>query len=149
MAPPADDDLGLARSGQDWGRIEIRDLRVMGVHGVLAEERRRAQPFALDVDIRLDTRRAASSDALEDTVDYGALCERAADVVATTSYRLIEALADGVARALLEQDERVAAAAVTVRKLRPPIAAQVGSVGVRVVRDREVAVAPTDRPPAG
>ncbi|MGH9087698.1 MAG: dihydroneopterin aldolase [Acidimicrobiales bacterium] len=145
MAPPADDDLRLGRSGQGWGRIEIRDLRVMGVHGVLPEERERAQPFAIDVDIRLDTRRSAESDTLEDTVDYGALCERSVDVVATTSYRLLEALADAVARALLEEDERVVAAAVTVRKMRPPIAAQLGSVGVRVVRGREVAPAPPDR----
>lgn len=115
-------------------RIEIRDLRVMGVHGVLPEERERAQPFALDIDLCLDTRRSAATDALEDTVDYGASCERAADVVATSSHGLLEALADEVARALLEGDRRVEEVAVTVRKLRPPIAAPVGSVGVRVVR---------------
>lgn len=146
MAPSPDDDPRLGRSGQGWGRIEVRDLRVLGVHGVLPEERQRAQPFALDLDVRLDARRAAASDALEDTVDYGALCERAAEVVATSSYRLLEALADGVARALLEEDERVVAVAVTVRKLRPPVAAQVGSIGVRIVRGRDVVAWPPDRP---
>lgn len=146
MAPSPDDDPRLGRSGQGWGRIEVRDLRVLGVHGVLPEERQRAQPFALDLDVRLDARRAAASDALEDTVDYGALCERAAEVVATSSYRLLEALADGVARALLEEDERVVAVAVTVRKLRPPVAAQVGSIGVRIVRGRDAVAWPPDRP---
>lgn len=140
---PADDDLGPGRTGQDWGRIEVRDLRVLGIHGVLPEERDRAQPFTLDLDVRLDTRRAAASDDLEDTVDYGALCQRAADVVATTSHRLLEALADAVARAVL-QDERVMGVAVTVRKLRPPVPVQVGSIGVRVVRGREAAVSPPD-----
>ena len=142
MAPP--DDLRLGRSGQGWGRIEVRDLRALGIHGALPEERDRAQPFALDLDVRLDTRRAAASDDLDDTVDYGALCQRAADVVAGTSYRLLEALGDAVARAVLE-DHRVVGVAVTVRKLRPPIPVQVGSVGVRVVREREVAATPPER----
>lgn len=123
----------------DGDRIEVRDLRVMGVHGVLPEERERAQPFALDLDVALDLRRAGATDALEDTADYGALCTRAVDVVASSSFLLLEALADAVARALLEEDERVTAVQVTVRKLRPPIAAQLGSVGVRVVRERAVA----------
>lgn len=143
MAPP-DDELRLGPSGQGWGRIEVRDLRVLGVHGALPEERDRAQPFAVDLDVRLDTRRAAASDDLDDTVDYGSLCRRVADVVARTSYRLLEALGDAVARAVLE-DDRVVGVAVTVRKLRPPIPVQVGSVGVRVERGREVAASPPDR----
>ena len=142
---PPDDDLRLGRSGDGWGRIEVRDLQVLGVHGVLPEERGRAQPFALDLDVRLDTRRAAASDDLDDTVDYGSLCRRAAEVVAGTSYRLLEALGDAVARAVLE-DHRVMGVAVTVRKLRPPIPLQVGSVGVRVVRGREMTATPPERP---
>lgn len=121
--------------GDLW--IEVRDLRAMGVHGVLPEERDRAQPFALDLDVRLDTRRAPASDDLADTVDYGLICQRAAEVVATASFQLLEALADAVARALLQSDDRVAEVVVTVRKLRPPIPVAVGSVGVRVVHGRE------------
>jgi dihydroneopterin aldolase len=117
-------------------RIEVRDLRVLGVHGVLPEERERSQPFALDLDIGLATAPAAASDALADTVDYGALVARAAAVVADRSFQLLEALAAAVAGALLEADDRVTAVAVTVRKLRPPIPLDVGSVGVRVVRHR-------------
>lgn len=117
-------------------RIEVRDLRVMGVHGVLEEERQRAQPFALDLDVDVDVAGAAASDALGDTVDYGALCQRAASVVSGESFRLLEALADRVARAVLDADVRVVGVTVTVRKIRPPIALQVGSVGVKVVRRR-------------
>ena len=119
-------------------RIEVRDLRVLGVHGVLPEERVRAQPFALDFDVLFDVGPAAASDALEDTVDYGALVERAAAVVVERSFQLLETLADVVARELLDGDPRIATVAVTVRKLRPPIPLDVGSVGVRVVRSRTV-----------
>jgi len=117
-------------------RIEIRDLRVTGVHGVLAEERERAQPFAVDIVAWVDMTAAQQSDELADTVDYAALAQTAADVVGGRSYRLLEALAGRMASALLMADARLEAVEVTVRKLRPPLPLDVGSTGVRVRRAR-------------
>lgn len=122
-----------------WGdRIEVRDLRVSGVHGVLPSERERAQPFAVDVDAWLDTRAAAFTEALVDTVDYGALVDRCARVVAEESFALLETLAGTLADAVLHQDDRIEAVSVTVRKLRPPLPHELGSVGVRSSRRRAV-----------
>ncbi len=92
-------------TGEDPGgdRIEIRDLRVVGVHGVLPEERERAQPFSLDIVAWVDMAAAQRSDDLADTVDYGALAQTAADVVGQQSFRLLEALAGRLADALLSQ----------------------------------------------
>ncbi|MHB8220986.1 MAG: dihydroneopterin aldolase [Acidimicrobiales bacterium] len=118
-------------------RIEVRDLRVLGVHGVLPEERQRAQPFSVDIDAWVDLPAGVGSDVIGDTVDYGELVERAASVVASSSFQLIETLAGAVASSLLGTDRRVVAVAVTVRKLRPPLPHHVGSVGVRVVRRRD------------
>ncbi len=117
-------------------RIEIRELRVVGRHGVLPEEQERGQPFALDIVAWLDTEAAQRSDALADTVDYGALAQTAADVVAARSFQLLEALAGRLADALLITDPRLEAVEVTVRKLRPPLPLDVGSTGVRVRRSR-------------
>jgi len=129
-------------------RIEIRDLQVLGVHGVLPEERQRAQPFSLDIDVWVDRADAIGDDAIGDdsigddsigdTVDYGELVERAAEMVSSSSFQLVETLAGAVASSLLDVDRRVVAVAVTVRKLRPPLPHHVGSVGVRVVRRRDV-----------
>jgi len=126
----------MTGAGPFGDRIEIRDLRVSGVHGVLPEERERAQPFALDILAWVDTAAAQRSDELSDTVDYGALAHLAADVVAQQSYRLLEALAGRLAEALLITDARLRAVEVTVRKLRPPLALDVASTGVRVLRAR-------------
>ena len=63
-------------------------------------------------------------------------------MVADGSFALLEAVADAVARAVLDHDERVGAVAATVRKLRPPVPLDLGSVGVRVVRRRPVAAGP-------
>ena len=117
-------------------RIEVRDLRVLGTHGVLPEERDRPQPFSLDIVAWVDMAGAQRSDDLADTVDYGALAQVAADVVAGRSYQLLEALAGRLADALLITDSRLEAVEVTVRKLRPPLALDVGSAGVRVRRAR-------------
>ena len=117
-------------------RIEILDLRVVGVHGVLDEERERPQPFSVDIVAWVDMEAAQRSDDLTDTVDYGALAQAAADVVGGRSYRLLEALAGRLASALLILDPRLEAVEVTVRKLRPPLPLDVGSTGVRVRRSR-------------
>lgn len=118
--------------------IEVRDLRVLGVHGVLEEERSRPQPFGLDLDLTLDMAPAGRSDQLAHTVDYGALVEVAAGVVETRSFALLEALAEAVAAELLALDGRITTVAVTVRKLRPPLPRVVGSVGVRLERVRKL-----------
>ena len=126
----------MTGEGPGGDRIEIRDLRVVGVHGVLPEERERAQPFSLDIVAWLDMAEAQRSDALEDTVDYGALAQTAADVVGQRSFQLLEALAGRLADALLITDSRLEAVEVTVRKVRPPLALHVASTGVRVLRTR-------------
>jgi 7,8-dihydroneopterin aldolase/epimerase/oxygenase len=90
----------------------------------------------VDLDVEADLTAAGGSDELEATVDYGEVVERAAAVVAGRSFRLLEALAEGIAEAVLA-DGRVGSVSVGVRKLRPPLAADLGSVGVRITRSRQ------------
>lgn len=113
--------------------IEVRGLRVVARHGVLDEERRRAQPFEVDLTIESDLAEAARTDSLSRTVDYGSVTEQVAELVTATSFSLLEALAGAIADLVLAVDG-VHAVTVTVRKLNPPIAADVASVGVTVRR---------------
>jgi dihydroneopterin aldolase len=116
--------------------IEIRDLRALGVHGVLPAEREHPQPFSLDLDVGLCATPAAVTDDLADTVDYGGIVLRALRVVETRTFALLEALAGAVADEVLAADRRVTGVSVTVRKLKPPLPVHLASVGVRVVRRR-------------
>jgi dihydroneopterin aldolase len=109
---------------------------VVGVHGVLPEERDRAQPFSVDVVAWVDMAAAQKSDDLADTVDYGALTKVAADFVRQQSFQLLEALTGRLADSLLATDPRLEAVQVTVRKLRPPLALDIASTGVTVRRSR-------------
>jgi dihydroneopterin aldolase len=115
-------------------RIELRGLRVTGRHGVLPEERERAQPFEVDLDIEADLSEAARHDDLSMTVDYGAVVRRVAEVVATESFQLLERLADAIAAAVLAEGGRALAVTVTVRKLRPPVPIDVATAGVTLRR---------------
>jgi len=117
-------------------RIELRGLRLAGVVGVLPHEQAQPQPLELDLDIHLDLAAAGTSDALGDTVDYGHLCDVAERVVTGTRYGLLEALAEHLAGDLLAADSRIDAVTVAVRKLRPPVAQQLSTSGVRVTRAR-------------
>ncbi|HUY29952.1 MAG TPA: dihydroneopterin aldolase [Acidimicrobiales bacterium] len=116
--------------------IEIRGLRVLGVHGVLASEREQPQPFELDLTVDADLAPAALADDLGATVDYGRLAAVASRVVAQESFQLLETLADRVASAVLAHDARVDAVTVVLRKSRPPLPVDLSSVGVRITRRR-------------
>lgn len=116
--------------------IELRGLRVAGIVGVLAHERTQAQPLDLDLDVVLDLAQAGASDDLSDTVDYGAVCAAAELAVTSTSFALLEALAQRIAEVVLAVDDRIAEVTVSVRKLRPPVAQHLATSGVRVTRAR-------------
>jgi len=117
-------------------RIELRGLRVLGRHGVGEEERLVEQPFEVDLDVVLDTGRAASTDDVNDTVDYGRLAEEVAEVVEDSSFHLLETLAEVIARTVLAY-ESVEEVTVVLRKLRPPVPLDLATAGVRITRNRD------------
>ena len=114
-------------------RIELRDLRVLAVVGVLAHEREAPQPLSVDVDIYANLAAAASSDALADTLNYATAAQIAVEICETAKAELLEKLAAAVAEKLCAQPG-VLAATATVRKLRPPVPLLLESAAVRVTR---------------
>lgn len=113
--------------------ITLRGIEFVGIHGATEEERIRHQRFAVDLVLELPLDKPAASDALADTVDYGAVGELVVKVGTTARHHLLESLAAHIAR---EVQERWPAAAVTVsiRKLSPPVQFQVDAIEVRIHR---------------
>ena len=116
-------------------RVEIRGLELLAYCGVLDEEQARKQPFRLDLDLYADLSQAGRSDDLAHTVDYGAVTDRVVAQISEERYQLVERMAQRVADLALESPV-VSAVTVRVAKLRPPIAAQVATAGVRIHRRR-------------
>jgi 7,8-dihydroneopterin aldolase/epimerase/oxygenase len=115
-------------------RIELRGLAVRGHHGVFPEERRDGQTFVLDLTVWLDLAAAAASDELSDTLDYGALAQRAAAVLGGEPCDLIETVAGRIADDVLT-DHRVRAVEVVLHKPQAPIPLQFTDVAVVLTRE--------------
>ena len=116
-------------------RLAVRGIEATGHHGVFDFERRDGQLFRVDLVLALDTRAAAASDDLADTVDYGSLVDRVKTAVETDPVDLIEKLAQRIADLCLA-DERVRSAEVTVHKPEAPIAATFSDVALTITRSR-------------
>ncbi len=117
----------------DADRIELRGLRVLGICGALAEERDRPQPLEIDLDVEADLITPGRTDALADTVDYGAVARVAVRVATEERFTLLEALAERIAQEVVAL-ARVTSVTVGARKLRPPVAVDLATAGVRVTR---------------
>jgi len=104
--------------------IQLEGLVLFGRHGYLEEERRLGQRFLVDLEVDLDDG-AASTDRIEDTVDYRRLAQVVREVFAGEERLLLEALAGAVASGILDRFEQVARVRVRVRKpdvvLEPPV----------------------------
>ena len=116
-------------------RIELRGLKVRGNHGVFDHERVDGQDFVVDITVWLDLRMAAASDELSDTLDYGTLAKRAADIVAGPPRNLIETVSAEIADDIMA-DERLHAVEVVVHKPSAPIPLTFDDVAVVARRSR-------------
>jgi dihydroneopterin aldolase len=116
-------------------RIELRGLTVRGYHGVFDHEQRDGQDFVVDITVWIDLATASASDDLADTLDYGMLAQRAAEIVAGPPRKLIETVAGAIADDVMT-DERVHAVEVVVHKPSAPIPLIFADVAVTARRSR-------------
>lgn len=116
-------------------RIELRGLTVRGHHGVFEHERTDGQDFVVDITVWIDLAAAAASDDLADTLDYGALAQKAADIVAGPPRDLIETVSAEIADAVMA-DTRVHAVEVVLHKPHAPIPLTFNDVAVVARRSR-------------
>ncbi|WP_088008460.1 dihydroneopterin aldolase [Indiicoccus explosivorum] len=117
-------------------RIHITDMEFYGYHGVLPEETKLGQRFRLSVSLSIDLRQAGETDDLEKTVHYGEVYNLCRSIVEGEPKKLIEAVAEKVAAAILENYFIVRSVQVHFEKPDPPIPGHYRSVAVDITRDR-------------
>ena len=115
--------------------LAIRGIECYGHHGVFGFEKREGQTFVIDLALGLDTRPAAASDNLHDTVDYGSLALSVKAAVEKDPVDLIETLAHRIAGVCL-LDGRVQWVRVTVHKPDAPIDATFTDVALTITRSK-------------
>ncbi len=113
--------------------LSVTGIECYANHGVFEHERREGQVFLVDLVLGLDTRPAARSDDLHDTVDYGSLVARVKAAVESDPVDLIETLAQRISDVCVS-DDRVDWARVTVHKPAAPIDAVFSDVTLTITR---------------
>ena len=112
--------------------IKINDISAGAIIGTEDYEREAKQELVLNITIFTDLRKAGNSDSLAHTIDYSALESRVRSMVESSSFQLIEALAERVARITLEL-EMTNKVKVSVKK--PSALNMTGSAEVEITRE--------------
>ena len=115
----------MARRGSILNRLQpglaimdivfISDLRIDTLIGIYDWERRVRQTISLDLEMGADIRKAAATDAIEDTLNYKAVAKRLIDFVGNSEYQLVETLAEEIA-AIVRNEFAVPWLKLTVHK---------------------------------
>lgn len=134
--PDEDDDLDADDdAGEPLVTIEIVGLSLYTHHGVEPAEREVGQRLVFDLSFDVSDCDATVTDRVEDTIDYGDVCQQVALAAQERSYKTLERLCSAVADRMMD---RYNADAVTVRatKPEPPIPLPVEEVTVEVWKER-------------
>jgi dihydroneopterin aldolase len=116
--------------------IEISGLSLYTHHGVTDAEREVGQRLVLDLRLEVGECDATITDRVEDTVDYGEVCQVVALAAQQRSYKTLERLCSAIAERLLEQFD-AESVWVKAAKPEPPIPLPVEEVSVEVFREAE------------
>lgn len=111
--------------------IFIAELIVKTKLGVPTWERLVAQRIILDIEIGYDLTAACYSDAIADTIDYGAVVMRLREALSESSFQLVEALAEYVCQLILKE---FGALSVKIKVAKPGILTGLKSLGVIIER---------------
>jgi len=109
--------------------INLNDMEFMAKHGVLESEKATPQKFLVDVRIETDQIiTAASTDNINDALNYVEVYEIIHDIMMNQKYDLIETIAMKISTAVVEKYDSVICVDVKVTKVNPPIEGFLGRV---------------------
>jgi dihydroneopterin aldolase len=110
-------------------------MRFDGRHGYYDHELTTPQPFEVDVELLLNLQPAGVDDDLDKTIDYGKVYDAIRQIVESTSFRLLEALAEAISHELLA-DFEVNEVGVRVRKPAVKLGGPLDHAAVEIWRRR-------------
>ncbi len=114
-------------------KIRIEDLHLRCIIGINPEEREKQQDVLFQITLHADLSAAGRSDDVADTVNYKTIKLEIMDFVQSSSFGLLERLAEEVAQICLK-DKRVQRADVRIDK--PGALRFARTVSVEISRDR-------------
>ena len=114
-------------------KIFIHALKSEAIIGIFDWERQVKQTVYVDLEMAIDVRKAAASDAIEDTLNYKRVAKRLVAFIEGSSFHLVETLAERIALLVLEE---FGVESVRVVLSKPGALRSSRDVGVALERDR-------------
>lgn len=114
--------------------IFLTGLTTDCIIGIWDWERRVKQKVVVDLEMSADIRRAAASDAIEDTLDYKKVAKRLLAFVGDSQFQLVETLAERIAQVVVTEFD---VAWVRVRLNKQGAIRGSRDVGILIERRRE------------
>ncbi len=115
-------------------KIKIEELEVYAYHGVYPEEQEKGQLFYVNATLYGDIYQAGITDELESSTDYGKVCHFITEWMQTHTCKLLEAVAERLAEAILCEFPLIEEVELEIRKPQAPIGLPFGSVSVEIRR---------------
>ncbi len=114
-------------------KIFIHALKSEAIIGIFEWERQVKQTVYVDLEMAMDVRKAAASDAIEDTLNYKRVAKRLVAFIEGSSFHLVETLAERIAMLVLGE---FGVESVRVVLSKPGALRSSRDVGVVLERDR-------------
>ena len=118
------------------GIIRLKNMQFYGFHGVNESEKKLGGRFEVDVELNLSLNSSCLSDDLEDTIDYESVYKIIESCVKRDKFYLIEALANSIAKNILNNHE-LESILVRVRKPNAPLNGVLDTVEVEIKRKQK------------
>ena len=115
--------------------VYLHDLKIETIIGIFDWEREIKQTVSLNLDMACDVAKAATTDSIEDTLDYKAVAKRLIDFVSHSEYQLVETLAERIAAIVLTEFN---VPWIRVRVNKPGAVRYAGDVGVVIERGERI-----------
>lgn len=116
--------------------IRLHNMQFYGYHGVSESEKHLGGKFEVDVEMMADLKEACENDDLNASIDYEAVYKTVDSCVKKDNFYLIEALANSIAKELLNEFS-ISRIIVKVRKPHVPIHGMLDTVEIEISRTKE------------
>lgn len=114
-------------------KIFIKNFPIDTIIGLHSHELNTKQKIILDLELQIDSKKAARHDEIKDTVDYSILVEAIQSLCDTKRFKLIESLAEYLCSYILENFNTTC---VTLAITKPNALTLTNTVGVVITRSK-------------
>ena len=102
QSPCCDASLRFLKEGLEMDIVYIRELEIETIIGIYDWEREKKQVVSLDLEMGTDISLAASSEDIENTLDYKSVAKRLIEFIGGSEFFLVETMAENIAQIVLE-----------------------------------------------